>query len=65
MTWGCTTRGRTPAMICTDYDRAAGAPSLRPDQALRPPLALAPRDEEGEAFFAWLGHVEAGRIAVR
>jgi hypothetical protein len=62
MTWGCTTRGRTPAMIRTNYDRAAPAAPVC-DPALRPARVV--EDEDGDAFAAWMAHVDAGRIAVR
>lgn len=64
MSWGCTTRGRTPAMIRTGYDLVRPAPSLSPavDPALRPKLAPA---DDGDAFGEWLGHIAAGRIEVR
>jgi hypothetical protein len=64
MTWGCTTHGRTPAMIRTNYDRATHSAPTLPDTAARP-ARVAASDDGGDGFGEWLAHLDAGRIAVR
>ncbi len=64
MTWRCTTRGRTPAMIRTDYDRSTPTAPTLPDTAARL-TRVAASDEGGDGFAEWMAHVDAGRIAVR
>ena len=63
MTWGCTTRGKTPAMIRADRHRLPSDPPGPVDPAARPALASGAGD--GDGFAEWLAHVDAGRIAVR
>ena len=66
MSWGCTTNGRTPAMIRTGHGPAKASPLPECDPALRPALALGRNpSEENDAFGEWLNHLAAGRIEVR
>ena len=63
MTWGCTTHGRTPAMMRAGRDRPPAEPAGPVDSAARP--AFAPGAGEGDGFSEWMAHVDARRIVVR
>lgn len=53
MTWGCTTHGRTPAMIRTNYDRATPSTPPLPGAVARPTLSAA-SDEGGDGVADWM-----------
>ena len=63
MTWGCTTRGKTPAMMRAEQNRRPAEPAGPVDPAARPWLAWGAGDDDGLA--GWMAHVDAGQIAVR
>ena len=56
----------TPTMLRTRYHERKDTPTPPVDPALRPHLSGG-RDPnvESDAFADWLGHLDAGRIAVR